>query len=96
MPLLAACQLNVRWPSRDQSKSEISPDSKFVILPLAKMLTGANAFEITETALAKRSDVTMLHWVENGWMEFSGSTGAQQPDLEDTTWPATQQVGGSP
>jgi hypothetical protein len=48
---------------------------------LAKMLSGANAFEIsdiqedeTEGALTRRSDVTMLPWVENGWMEFSGST----------------------
>jgi hypothetical protein len=46
------------------------------------MLPGANAFEIggiqedeTEAPLDRRSDVTMLHWVENGWMEFSGSTG---------------------
>jgi hypothetical protein len=45
------------------------------------MLAGANAFEISdiqedesEAALARRSDVTMLHWVENGWMEFSRST----------------------
>jgi hypothetical protein len=45
------------------------------------MLSGENAFEISdiqedesEAALARRSNVTMLHWVENGWMEFSGST----------------------
>jgi hypothetical protein len=45
------------------------------------MLAGANAFEISdiqgdesEAALARRSDVAMLHWVENGWMEFSRST----------------------
>jgi hypothetical protein len=52
-------------------------------LSLAKMLAGANTFEISDTqedeseaALARRSDVTMLHWAENGWMEFSRSTGA--------------------
>jgi hypothetical protein len=46
------------------------------------MLAGANTFEISDTqedeseaALARRSDVTQLHWVENGWMEFSRSTG---------------------
>jgi len=45
------------------------------------MLAGAIAFEISdiqedesEAALARRSNVTMLHWVENGWMEFSRST----------------------
>jgi HD domain len=45
------------------------------------MLAGAVAFEISdiqedesEAALARRSNVTMLHWVENGWMEFSRST----------------------
>jgi hypothetical protein len=50
-------------------------------LSLAKMLAGAIAFEISdiqedesEAALARRSNVTMLHWVENGWMEFSRST----------------------
>jgi hypothetical protein len=46
------------------------------------MPAGANAFEIndsqedeSEAAPAKRSDVTMLHWVENGWMEFFKSYG---------------------
>src|SRR4029077_8196929 len=49
------------------------------------MLAGANAFEISdiqedesEAALARRSDVTMLHWVENDWMEFSRSTGKRK------------------
>jgi hypothetical protein len=44
-------------------------------------MLAANAFEISdiqedesEAALARRSDVTMLHWVENGWMEFSRTT----------------------
>jgi len=45
------------------------------------MLADANAFEISdiqedegEAALAGRLDVTMLHWVENDWIEFSLST----------------------
>jgi hypothetical protein len=46
-----------------------------VTLSLAKMLSGANAFEITEAALARQSDVTMLYWFENDWMDFSRSTG---------------------
>ena len=54
-------------------------------------VSGANAFEIgdiqedeTEGALTRRSDVTMLHWVENGWMEFSGSAAARERKIEDT------------
>jgi len=45
------------------------------------MLSGANAFEIATFKKMKLrprqpgdQDVTMLHWAENGWMEFSGST----------------------
>jgi len=45
------------------------------------MRAGAIAFEISdiqedesEAAPARRSDITMLHRVENGWMEFSRST----------------------
>jgi hypothetical protein len=49
------------------------------------MLAGAIAFEMSdiqedesEAALARRSDVTMLHRVENGWMEFSRSTSSRE------------------
>jgi hypothetical protein len=49
---------------------------------LPKMLSVANTFEIgdiqedeSEAALARRSNLTILHWVENAWMEFSRSTG---------------------
>jgi hypothetical protein len=47
-------------------------------LSFAKILSGANAFEVsdiqedeTEAAVARRSNVTMLHSVENRWMESS-------------------------
>ena len=33
------------------------------------------------TALTRRSDVTMLHWVENRWMEFLRSTGSPHLSL---------------
>ena len=50
-------------------------------LSLAKMLSGWNAFEISAIQDIQLSrpktgdqDVTMLHWVENRWMEFLRST----------------------
>jgi hypothetical protein len=45
------------------------------------MLSGANAFEISNSRSPKRalstwrSGVTMLHCIENGWMEFLRTTG---------------------
>jgi HD domain len=70
-----------RWPwgvSHEALRMRLIPS---IELSVAKMLAGAIAFEISdiqedesEAALARRSNVTMVHWVENGWMEFSRST----------------------
>jgi len=54
-------------------------------LSLPKMPSGrANAFEISNIQEAKREpsqpgdrDVTMLHCVENGWLEFLRTTAIQ-------------------
>jgi hypothetical protein len=52
------------------------------MLSIAKMLSGWNAFEISDIQELQLShhnpgdqDVTMLHWVENRQMEFLRSTG---------------------
>ena len=64
------------------ARDGIETSSAMIALSLAKMLSGANAFEISdieeeETEARKPGDqnVTMLHCAENHRMEFSVGTG---------------------